>query len=44
MKTISIEDNTWSRLTILKVKSGMKNMDSLIYRLLVIGEKEILDG
>ena len=41
MKTISIEDKTWTRLTMLKASLMMKNLDILISELLDIGEGEI---
>ena len=31
MKTITIQDSTWEKLSILKIKSGYNSMDEMIY-------------
>lgn len=34
MKTITIQDKTWEKLSVLKIKAGYDSMDEMIYDLI----------
>ena len=43
MKTVNVEDATWTRLTILKAIMVVESMDDVVVKLLDVGESKIRD-
>jgi len=41
-KSIYVEDETWTRLTILKAKMIVESINDVVVKLLEIGEQKIL--
>lgn len=42
-KTINVEDETWTRLSILKARMILESIDDVVNELLEIGEQKILN-